>query len=194
MDQALSTKASTKKSGAAPVKTTRSSIQQLRSRARASIEDGAVTPGYALDKKAVIAMLNEALATELVCVLRYRRHYFTAEGIHSEAIKQEFLEHATEELAHADEIADRIVQLGGEPDFAPEGLKGRSHAEYSSAKELRDMIRDNLVAERVAIESYREMIEFVGDGDPTTRRMLEGILSAEEEHADDMSSLLRNIK
>jgi bacterioferritin len=175
---------------AAPVQT---DVTTLRERARRAIEDGAVTPSYDLDTGTVVKLLNEALATEIVCTLRYRRHYFCAEGIHSESIKQEFLAHANQELAHADRIAERIVQLGGEPDLAPQTLTQRSHAEYVEGKNLRDMIRENLIAERIAIESYREMIQFVGEHDPTTRRMLETILADEEEHADDMSSLLKQI-
>lgn len=170
-----------------------SSIMEIRQRARQSMEEGAVTPSYSLDKEKVIELLNEALATELVCVLRYRRHYFMAEGIHSEAIKKEFLTHATEELQHADKIAERIVQLGGEPDFAPNVIGGRSHSEYKEGGDLRDMLRENLVAERIAIESYREMVNFIGDHDSTTRRMLEEILAVEEHHADDMASLMKRV-
>jgi bacterioferritin len=168
-------------------------VTTLRERARRTLDDGAVTPSYALDTETVVKLLNEALATEIVCTLRYRRHYFCAEGIHSESIKQEFLEHANQELAHADRIAERIVQLGGEPDLSPQTLTQRSHAEYVEGKTLRDMIRENLIAERIAIESYREMIQFVGEHDPTTRRMLETVLADEEEHADDMSSLLKQM-
>lgn len=170
-----------------------SDVQALRARARESIEEGAVTPDYALDRDQVVGLLNTALATELVCVLRYKRHYFTAEGIHSESVKQEFLEHAREELDHADKLAERIVQLGGAPDFNPDTLTGRSHAQYADPPTLREMIRENLVAERVAIESYRELVQFLGEADPTSRRMIEEILAAEEEHAEDMSSLLKNI-
>lgn len=167
-----------------------SDIETLRKRARKHIEEGAVTQGYRADRPKVLELLNEALATELVCYLRYKRHYFMAEGIHADPVAQEFLQHATEEQAHADEIAARIVQLGGEPNFSPEGLSTRSHAEYVEGETLSDMIRENLVAERIAIESYSEMIHFVGDDDPTTRRMLEGILAMEEEHADDLAGLL----
>lgn len=166
-------------------------IASLRERARRKLSKGAVTPSYSLDPERVVELLNEALATELVCVLRYRRHYFMADGIHAEAAKQEFLAHATEELAHADRIAARIVQLTGEPDFSPATLTSRSHSEYVAGGSLKEMLTEDLVAERVAIESYREMITFVADADPTTRRMLEEILAVEEEHADDMSSLLR---
>lgn len=171
-----------------------SDIQTLRQRAREHIAQGAVTPGYHADRDVVLKLLNEALATEIVCVLRYKRHYFMADGLSADPVAQEFLQHATEEQAHADEIAARIVQLGGEPDFSPEDLAKRAHSEYDASTGLREMIREDLVAERIAIESYGEMIRFVGDGDPTTRRMLEGILAMEEEHADDLASLLRELK
>jgi bacterioferritin len=167
-----------------------SDIRTLRERARNHMEAGAVTPGYRLDADQVCWVLNQALATELVCVLRYRRHYFMAQGLASEAVKKEFLAHANEEQAHADEIANRIVQLGGEPDFDPEGLASRSHAEYVEGETLRDMIREDLVAERIAIESYREILAWIGDRDSTTRKMIEGILAVEEHHAEDMASLL----
>jgi bacterioferritin len=171
-----------------------SDIQTLRERARKHVEDGAVTPSYKADRQTVLKLLNEALATEIVCVLRYKRHYYMADGIHSEAVKAEFLEHATEEQAHADSIAARIVQLGGEPDFNPEGLTTRSHAEYKTGTSLRDMVMEDLVAERIAIESYGEMIAYIGDKDTTTRKMMETILAAEEEHADDLVSLLDGLK
>ena len=170
-----------------------SDIKELRKRARAHIEKGAVTDGYKVDRETAIKLLNEALATEIVCVLRYKRHYYAAEGIHSESVKAEFLEHAGEEQGHADQIAERITQLGGEPNLNPEGMLTRSHSEYVEGKNLLDMIRENLVAERIAIESYSEMIRFFGDGDSTTRRMLEEILAKEEEHANDMSDLLKNL-
>ena len=170
-----------------------SDIASIRERARRTMSDGAVTPSYDLDTGTVVRVLNEALATEIVCTLRYRRHYYCAEGIHSESVKSEFMAHANEELAHADRIAERIVQLGGRPDLAPWTLTQRSHAEYVEGDGLRSMIEENLVAERIAIESYREMIRFVGEHDSTTRRMLEDILAAEEEHADDMASLLKRI-
>ena len=170
-----------------------SDIRTLRDRARKQIEDGAVTLSYGADKQAVLKLLDEALATELVCVLRYKRHYFTAVGMNAEAVKTEFLEHAGQEQEHADRIADRIVQLGGEPDFNPDSLTDRSHAEYKEGKDLKEMVIEDLVAERIAIESYREMIAFVGDKDPTTRRMLEDILMAEEEHAEDLGSLLQGM-
>jgi bacterioferritin len=165
-------------------------IKTLRERARQHIEKGAVTEGYAADRETVIKLLNEALATEIVCVLRYKRHYFMASGIHAEGVAAEFLQHANEEQGHADEIAGRIVQLGGEPNFSPDGLTSRSHAEYVEGDSLLDMIKEDLVAERIAIDSYREMIQYVGNDDSTTRRMLEGILAMEEEHADDLVNLL----
>lgn len=168
-------------------------IKTLRDRARKHIEQGAVTEGYRADRQTVIRVLNEALATEIVCVLRYRRHHFMASGINAQTVAAEFLEHANEEQAHADEIAGRIVQLGGEPDFSPEGLLTRSHAEYVEGYSLEDMIKEDLVAERIAIDSYREMIAYLGNDDPTTRRMLEGILAMEEEHADDLVSLLEEM-
>lgn len=165
-------------------------IRAMRERAREHLDDGAVTEDYRADRDAVVHMLNDALATELVCALRYKRHQFMATGIHAEPVAAEFAEHAMQEQQHADQLAARIVQLGGEPDFSPDTLSGRSHAEYVPGKSLRDMIRENLVAERIAIESYREMIHYLGDRDTTTRRMLEGILAVEEEHADDMRDLL----
>ena len=169
--------------------TTLTDTATLRLRARKHIEDGAVTDGYQGDRQAVLAMLNGALATELVCVLRYKRHHFMAAGIHATAVAAEFLVHAEEESGHADRIAKRIVQLGGAPDFSPDGLSARSHAEYVEGVTLEDMIRENLVAERIAIDSYREMIIFIGTTDPTTRRMLIEILEVEEDHADELASL-----
>ena len=171
-----------------------SDIDSLRKRARQNIEQGAITNGYAADRKAVINLLNGALATELVCVLRYKRHYFMAKGIHSEAIKAEFLAHAAEEMTHADRIAKRIVELGGEPDFSPDGLAARSHAEYVEGDTLNAMLTEDLVAERIAIESYREMIVYLGEHDPTTQTMLREILASEEEHANDLVSLLEEFK
>jgi bacterioferritin len=168
-------------------------IKTLRKRARQHIEQGAITEGYTADRKTVIKVLNEALATEIVCVLRYRRHYFMASGIHAESVAAEFLQHSNEEQAHADQIAQRIVQLGGEPNFSPEGLLTRSHAEYQEGDTLIDMIKEDLVAERIAIDSYREIIQYVGNDDPTTRRMMEGILAMEEEHAEDLVSLLNEM-
>jgi len=165
-------------------------IKTLRERARKHIEQGAITEGYKVDLKTAIKVLNEALATEIVCVLRYKRHYYMATGIHSEAVAAEFLQHANEEQGHADEIAARIVQLGGAPDLNPDGLTSRSHAEYVEGQTLLDMITEDLVAERIAIDSYREMIKYFGTDDSTSRRMLEGILAMEEEHADDLVSML----
>jgi bacterioferritin len=168
-------------------------ITTLRQRARKHIERGAVTEGYQADLPTAVRILNEALATEIVCVLRYKRHYFMASGIHAQSVRQEFLQHANEEQGHADQIAERITQLRGEPNFSPEGLASRSHSEYQEGKSLTDMIKEDLVAERVAIESYSEMIKYFGDKDPTTRRMLEEILAKEEEHADDLVTLLETL-
>ena len=169
-------------------------VKTLRQRARANLEEGAVTPGYGADRDTVVKMLNDALATEIVCVLRYRRHYFMAQGLSSESVKDEFLEHAGEEQEHADRIAERIVQLGGEPDLNPDTLTRRSHSEYKPGTSLVDMLREDLVAERVAIESYREIIEWLHGKDSTTKRMLEEILAVEEEHAEDIQSLLAGMK
>ena len=168
-------------------------VQELRKRARQHIEEGAVTEGYRGDRETVIKLLNEALATEIVCVLRYKRHYFMAQGIHSDPIAQEFLQHANEEQGHADQLAARIVQLGGSPNFSPDGLLSRSHSEYVEGTSLLDMIKEDLVAERVAIDSYTEMIRYVADQDITTRRVLESILAVEEEHADDLVSFLADM-
>ena len=165
-------------------------IKTLRERARKHIERGAVTEGYTGDRATAVKLLNEALATEIVCVLRYKRHYFMASGINAEAVAAEFLQHANDEQGHADQIAARIVQLGGEPNLNPEGLLSRSHAEYVEGENLIDMIKEDLVAERIAIDSYREMIRYFGNDDPTSRRLLEGILAVEEEHADDLVSML----
>jgi bacterioferritin len=170
-----------------------SDVQELRRRARQHIEEGAVTDTYRADREQVIKILNEALATEIVCVLRYKRHYFMAQGIHAEPIAAEFLQHANEEQGHADQLAARIIQLGGAPNFSPEGLLMRSHSEYVEGTTLLDMIKEDLVAERVAIDSYTEMIHYVGGDDITTRRMLEGILAVEEEHADDLASFLADM-
>lgn len=175
---------------AAPAKPTMSSVETLRANARRKIQEGAVTAGYAANRDQVVKLLNEALATEIVCMLRYKRHYFMATGVHAEGVAAEFLEHATQEQEHADQIAKRIVQLGGEPDFSPDTLTKRSHAEYVPGKDLIDMVKENLIAERIAIDSYKEMIEVIGNDDTTTRRMLEWILSVEEEHADDLAGLL----
>ena len=165
-------------------------VEEIRRRARQHIERAAVTAGYGADREVVLQLLNEALATELICALRYRRHHFMAQGLASAAVAEEFLEHAREEQQHADQIAQRIVELDGEPNFDPEGLKGRAHSEYVPGRTLEEMIQEDLVAERIAIQSYQEMIRFVGDDDPTTRRLLETVLEKEEEHAEDMASLL----
>jgi bacterioferritin len=175
---------------AAPTAPGISDTATLRARARKNIDDGAITATYSADRKAVIKLLNDALATEYVCVLRYYRHYFMAKGMLADAVKGEFLEHAQQEQAHAGKLAERIVQLGGEPDLNPATLTQRSHAEYKEGKDLRDMVRENLIAERIAIDSYREMINFVGDKDTTTKRILEEILAQEEEHADEFADLL----
>ena len=168
-------------------------VQTLRKRARENIEQGTITPGYKADRNKVVELLNGALATEIVCVLRYKRHYFMASGIHAQAVAAEFLQHANEEQGHADQIAERIVQLGGEPNLSPDGLSSRSHSEYIEGTTLTDMIKEDLVAERVAIDSYKELINYLGDDDPTSRRMLEQILAVEEEHADDLVTLLEQI-
>jgi len=170
-----------------------SDIQTLRKRAREHIAQGAVTPGYHADRDVVLRLLNEALATEIICVLRYKRHYFMAQGIHAEGVAAEFLEHATDEQQHADQIAARITQLGGEPDFSPDGLTTRSHAEYVEGDTLEEMIKEDLVAERIAIDSYREIIAYLGSNDPTSRRLMEEILAKEEEHADDLANLLQDL-
>ena len=167
-----------------------SDIQTIRKRAREHIREGAVTSGYSADRKTVLKILNEALATEIVCVLRYKRHYFMASGINAKSVAAEFLEHANEEQGHADQIAMRIVQLGGAPNLSPEGLATRSHSEYMEGENLVDMIQEDLVAERIAIDSYKEMIQVIGNDDTTTRRMIEWILAVEEEHADDLAGLL----
>lgn len=165
-------------------------VKTLRSQARRHIEEGAVTAGYSADRSTVLKLLNEALATEIVCVLRYRRHHFMARGVHSRSIADEFLVHSNAEQGHADLLAERIVQLGGEPDFAPDGLTNRSHAEYVEGESLDGMIKEDLVAERIAIDSYREMIQYLGDHDPTTSQLLKRILAVEEEHADELADLL----
>jgi bacterioferritin len=165
-------------------------VATLRQRARQHMEEGAITASYGANRETVIDLLNDALATELVCVLRYRRHHFMAAGLSANSVAQEFMQHSIEEQAHADQIASRIVQLRGEPNFSPDSLSSRSHAEYVECDSLVEMIRENLVAERIAIDSYREMIIYLGDNDTTTRRMLEGILAMEEEHADDLLTLV----
>ena len=170
-----------------------SDIKTLRERARKHIENGAVTENYKADRQAVIRILNEALATEIVCVLRYKSHYFMAKGIHAQAVADEFLQHANEEQGHADQIAERITQLGGAPNLNPDGLLSRSHSEYQQGDTLEDMIKEDLVAERIAIDSYREMAEYFGTKDITSRRLMEEILAKEEEHADDLATLLEGM-
>lgn len=167
-----------------------SSTAQLRERARRQVLDGPVTATYGLDRERVVGLLNDALATEWVCALRYKRHYHVAEGIKARFAAAEFLEHATQELEHADWLAERIVQLGGSPDLDPEGLARRSHATYHAGTGLAEMITEDLVAERIAIDAYRELARFLGEHDPTTRRLIETILATEEEHADDLVDLL----
>lgn len=182
-----------KDSKAAPAKQTMSSVETLRANARRKIEEGAVTAGYAANREQVLKLLNEALATEIVCMLRYRRHHFMARGIHAKSTADEFLVHSNEEQGHADQLAARIVQLGGEPDYAPDSLTLRSHAEYVTGDSLVDMIKEDLVAERIAIDSYRELIQYLGDLDPTTSDMLKEILAVEEEHADELADLLEDL-
>lgn len=165
-------------------------VKAIRAKARQDIESGAVTDTYRADRKTVLKLLNEALATEIVCVLRYKRHFFMARGLNAEPVAAEFAEHATQEQDHADRLAERIVQLGGEPNLSPEGLLDRSHSEYIEGATLEEMIKENLIAERIAIDSYRQMIDYIGEQDSTTRRLLEEILAVEEEHADDMSDFL----
>lgn len=171
-----------------------SDVQTLRQRARRNIEDGAVTEGYRADRRTVLRLLNESLATELVCYLRYKRHYHMATGLKASVAAAEFLEHAQQELQHSDLLAERIMQLGGEPDFNPAGLSERSHAEYIAGRNLREMVTENLVAERIAIDGYREIVAYLGDSDPTTRRLFEEILAQEEEHADDMADILQDLQ
>jgi bacterioferritin len=169
-----------------------SDVKSLRESARRHVEGGAVTERYRADRQKVLQLLNEALATEIVCVLRYRQNYFAARGLKAKVAAAEFLEHANQELEHADSLCERIVQLGGDPDLDPQNLTSRSHAEYRIGKTLAEMIKENLVAERIAIDSYREMALYVGEDDPTTRRLLESILQTEEEHADDLKQLLED--
>lgn len=169
-------------------------VQEIRRRAREHMENGAVTEAYRADRGTVIKLLNEALATEIVCVLRYKRHHFMAQGINAGPIAVEFLEHANEEQGHADQLAARIVQLGGEPNFSPEGILTRSHSEYVEGTTLLEMVKEDLIAERVAIDSYTDMIRYIGDNDITTRRLLEEILAVEEEHADDLASFLVDLE
>ena len=168
-------------------------VKTLRERARQHIEQGAVTAGYNADRETVLNLLNEALATEIVCTLRYKRHYYMADGLNASIAADEFLEHAQQEQQHADWLAERIVQLGGAPNFSPEGLQSRSHAEYVEGETLKEMVKEDLIAERIAIDSYREIATYLGDKDPTTRRIMEDILTQEEEHADDMASILESL-
>jgi bacterioferritin len=171
-----------------------SDLSALRARAREEIMKGAVTPSYPeADRKAIVELLNTALATEIVCVLRYKRHYYATHGIRAKFVSAEFLEHANEEQAHADRLAERIVQLGEDPDLNPATLLSRSHSEYDEKTSLRDMLEADLVAERIAIESYKEMVDFIGQRDPTSRRLMESILAQEEEHAEDLVDLLEDL-
>src|SRR4051794_15194478 len=170
-----------------------SDIEAIRRRARQHIEKGAVTENYKADRETVLRVLNEALATELVCVLRYKRHYYMAAGIHAQAVREEFLEHSNEEQQHADQIAERITQLDGAPNFSPEGLVDRTHSQYVEGTDIMDMIREDLVAERIAIETYSEIIRYLGDKDPTSRRVMEEILAKEEEHAEDLKTLIESL-
>jgi bacterioferritin len=170
-----------------------SDIEKIRARAREHLGEGAVTTGYKADRTQVIKVLNEVLATEIVCMLRYKRHYFAAQGIDSDPVREEFLEHANEEAEHADKVAQRIVQLNGEPDYQPEGLATRSHSQYVEGEDLVSMIKEDLVAERIAIETYSEIVRWLGDSDPTTRRVIEEILAVEEEHAEDLATLLAKV-
>jgi len=174
-------------------KTLLTDVATLRHRARHHLQAGAITHGYAADRVMIIKLLNDALATETVCVLRYRRHHFMARGMHAKSVADEFLIHAVEEQGHADQIAERIVQLGGEPDFSPDTLSLRSHAEYVTGNTLAEMIREDLIAERIAIDSYREVIQYIADKDSTTSQMLKSILAVEEKHADELASLLEDL-
>nr|HEX4317026.1 ferritin-like domain-containing protein [Kofleriaceae bacterium] len=168
-------------------------IEEIRRRAMQKMGDGAVTASYQADRERVVEVLNEVLATETVCTLRYRNHYFMAKGIHAGGVEDEFLEHAKEEQQHADLIAKRITELNGAPNLNPEGLAKRSHAQYGTGEKLEDMIREDLIAERIAIATYSEIVRWLGNDDPTTRRLMEEILAKEEEHADDMAKLLTRI-
>ncbi|SQF94761.1 Ferritin and Dps [Paucimonas lemoignei] len=170
-----------------------SDVNTLRQRARMNVENGAVTEGYSADRETVLRLLNESLATELVCVLRYKRHYYMATGLKASVAAAEFLEHAQQEAEHADQLAERIVQLGGEPEFNPDLLSKNSHAQYVAGNTLKEMVYEDLVAERIAIDSYREIIQYIGEDDPTTRRIFETILAQEEEHADDMADILNDL-
>ena len=168
-------------------------VTTLRERARHNVDQGAVTEGYTADREEILRLLNESLATELVCTLRYKRHYYMATGLKASTAADEFLEHANQELEHADKLAERITQLGGEPDFNPDNLSRNSHAQYVAGNTLKEMVYEDLVAERIAIDSYREIIQYIGESDPTTRRIFEDILAQEEEHADDMADILQDL-
>jgi bacterioferritin len=172
--------------------TFRIDLEKIKERARAHMTEGAVTESYGADRQAVLKVLNEVLATEIVCTLRYRNNYLVAQGIHAESVAAEFREHAAEEQDHADRVAARIVQLGGEPDMDPAHIATRSHADYKTSNSLVEMLKENLVAERVAISTYSEIVRWLGDGDVTTRRLMEDLLAKEEEHADDLASLLHS--
>ncbi|WNW14331.1 ferritin-like domain-containing protein [Pseudomonas sp. DTU_2021_1001937_2_SI_NGA_ILE_001] len=172
---------------------TLSDVSSLRQRARQNVENGAVTEGYSADRETILRLLNESLATELVCVLRYKRHYFMATGLKASVAAAEFLEHAQQEAEHADKLAERIVQLGGEPEFNPDTLSKNAHAQYVAGSTLKEMVYEDLVAERIAVDSYREIIQYIGESDPTTRRIFEDILAQEEEHADDMADILGDL-
>jgi bacterioferritin len=174
--------------------TFRADIEDIRRRALEKMDDGAVTASYRADRGKVIDVLNEVLATEIVCTLRYRSHYFMAKGIHSSGVEDEFLEHAQQEQEHADRVAKRITEVGGRPDLNPEGLAARSHAQYGEGEDLEEMIKEDLIAERIAIATYSEIVRWLGNDDPTTRRMMEEILATEEEHADDMAKLLSRVR
>ncbi len=168
-------------------------IEEIRRRAMEKIDDGAVTASYKADRERVVEVLNEVLATETVCVLRYKNHYYMAQGIHGQSVENEFLEHATEEQDHADRVAKRITELGGTPNLNPDGLATRSHAQYGSAETLQEMIKEDLIAERIAIATYSEIVRWLGNDDPTTRRLIEELLAKEEEHADDMAKLMTRV-
>jgi bacterioferritin len=175
------------------MQTFKADIEEIRRRAREKMEQGAVTPSYKADREKVVEVLNEVLATEVVCTLRYKNHYFMAQGIHSQAVANEFLEHANDEQQHADMVAKRITELNGKPNFNPDGLATRSHAEYAEGERLDDMIREDLIAERIAVATYSEIVRWLGNDDATSRRMIEEILAKEEEHADDLAKLLVRI-
>lgn len=168
-------------------------LNTLRERARMNVDNGAVTEGYMADREEILRLLNSSLATELVCVLRYKRHYYMATGLKASVAAGEFAEHAAQEAEHADKLAERIVQLGGEPDFNPDNLSKNSHAQYVAGATLKEMVYEDLVAERIAIDSYREIVQYIGEKDPTTRRIFEDILAQEEEHADDMADILKDL-